>query len=55
MKLYYDCAKGAGNGSLLPGRHVSSFTFEPHWRDRAWPPRDMYAVSAMDQKLGLTA
>lgn len=29
VKLYYDYAKGAGNGALLPGRKRSSFVFEP--------------------------
>ncbi|HEX2256106.1 MAG TPA: glutathione S-transferase family protein [Afifellaceae bacterium] len=31
VKSYYDYAKGAGNGALLPGRRLSSFAFEPHW------------------------
>ena len=53
MKLYYDYAKGAGNGALLPGRTKSSFAFEPHWRTRPWPPRDKYAVAATDAGLGL--
>jgi glutathione S-transferase len=53
VKLYYDYAKGAGNGALLPGRTRSSFVFEPHWRDRPWPPRDKYGVSATDAELGL--
>ena len=52
-KLYYDYAKGAGNGALLPGRAKSSFVFEPHWRTRPWPPRDKYGVSATDAQLGL--
>ena len=34
VKLYYDYAKGAGNGALLPGRARSSFVFDPHWSDR---------------------
>lgn len=55
VKLYYDYAKGAGNGALLPGRRVSSFAFAPHWRDRPWPPQDKYAVSATDEALGLVA
>lgn len=29
VKIYYDYAKGAGNGALLPGRKRSSITFEP--------------------------
>lgn len=53
VKLYYDYAKGAGNGALLPGRTKSSFAFEPHWQTRSWPPRDKYAVSASDTELGL--
>lgn len=53
VKLYYDYAKGAGNGALLPGRERSSFVFEPHWRDRPMPPRDKYGVSAGDAELGL--
>lgn len=53
VKLYYDYAKGAGNGALLPGRTRSSFVFEPGWRDRPWPPADKYARSATDAELGL--
>lgn len=53
VKLYYDYAKGAGNGAALPGRTRSSFVFEPHWRDRPWPPRDKYGASATDAELGL--
>jgi glutathione S-transferase len=53
IKLYYDYAKGAGNGALLPGRRKSSFTFEPDWRARPWPPRNKYAHSATDEELGL--
>jgi glutathione S-transferase len=53
VKLYYDYAKGAGNGALLPGRKVSSFVFEPDWRGRPWPPRDKYGTSATDEQLGL--
>jgi len=53
VKLYHDYAKGAGNGALLPGRRVSSFTFEPDWRGRPWPPRDKYEHSASDTELGL--
>jgi glutathione S-transferase len=53
VKLYYDYAKGAGNGALVPGRTRSSFAFEPHWRDRPWPPRDKYRHSATDAELGL--
>jgi glutathione S-transferase len=53
VKLYYDYAKGAGNGALLPGRTRSSFVFEPHWRTRPWPPRNKYGRAASDQELGL--
>ncbi len=53
VKYYYDYAKGAGNGALLPGRTRSSFVFEPHWRDRPWPPTDKYGHSATDEELGL--
>jgi glutathione S-transferase len=53
VKLYYDYAKGAGNGALLPGRGKSSFAFEPDWRARPWPPRDKYGHSATDEELGL--
>lgn len=53
VKLYYDYAKGAGNGALLPGRHQSSFTFEPDWRVRPWPPKNKYEHCATDEELGL--
>jgi glutathione S-transferase len=53
IKLYYDYAKGAGNGALVDGREVSSFTFEPHWPERPWPPKDKYNHSASDEELGL--
>jgi glutathione S-transferase len=53
VKLYYDYAKGAGNGALLPGRRQSSFTFAPDWRLRPWPPRNKYAHQATDEELGL--
>jgi glutathione S-transferase len=53
VKLYYDYAKGAGNGALLPGRSRSSFAFEPDWRNRPWPPRNKYEHSASDAELGL--
>ena len=53
VKLYYDYAKGAGNGALLPGRRKSSFVFEPDWRERPWPPADKYGHSASDEELGL--
>jgi glutathione S-transferase len=53
VKLYYDYAKGAGNGALLPGRRRSSFAFEPDWRARPWPPRNKYEHGATDAELGL--
>ena len=53
IKLYYDYSKGAGNGTLLPGRSKSSFVFEPDWRARPWPPKDKYEHSASDAELGL--
>lgn len=53
VKAYYDYAKGAGNGTLLPGRSKSSFSFEPDWRSRPWPPANKYAHSASDAELGL--
>lgn len=53
VKLYYDYAKGAGNGALLPGRSKSSMAFEPDWRTRPWPPRNKYEYSATDPELGL--
>jgi glutathione S-transferase len=53
VKLYYDYAKGAGNGALLPGRTRSSFAFEPHWSSRPWPPAAKYESSATDAELGL--
>jgi len=53
IKLYYDYAKGAGNGALVPGRQRSSFVFEPDWRRRPWPPQNKYEHSATDAELGL--
>ncbi|MEO6659171.1 MAG: glutathione S-transferase family protein [Burkholderiaceae bacterium] len=53
VKLYYDYAKGAGNGTLLPHRRRSSFVFEPDWPDRPWPPKEKYSISATDTELGL--
>ena len=53
VKVYYDYAKGAGNGALLPGRRRSSFVLEPDWRARPWPPRNKYEHSATDDELGL--
>ncbi len=55
VKLYYDYALGAGNGALVKGREMSSFAFEPHWRDRPWPPRAKYDGTASDRDLGLIA
>ena len=53
VKLYYDYSQGAGNGALLPGRRRSSFTFDPDWRTRPWPPRNKYEHNANDAELGL--
>ena len=53
VKSYYDYAQGAGNGALVPGRERSSFVFEPHWRERPWPPADKYGHKATDAELGL--
>lgn len=53
VKLYYDYARGAGNGALLPDRARSSFTFDPNWSARPWPPRDKYEHAATDKELGL--
>jgi glutathione S-transferase len=53
VKVYYDYAKGAGNGALLPDRSRSSFVFEPGWNNRPWPPKDKYNHAATDQELGL--
>jgi glutathione S-transferase len=53
VKVYYDYAKGAGNGALVKGRSRSSFVLEPHWSRRPWPPRDKYGLSATDDELGL--
>ncbi|MCI5078019.1 glutathione S-transferase family protein [Oricola sp.] len=53
VKNYYDYALGSGNGALAEGRSVSSFNFEPDWRNRPWPPRDKYETHASDAELGL--
>jgi len=53
VKVYYDYARGAGNGALLPARRRSSFVFEPSWSTRPWPPKDKYAPAASDAALGL--
>lgn len=53
VKLYYDYARGAGNGALVEGRAHSSFIFEPHWATRPWPPKDKYSGGASDEELGL--
>ena len=53
VKLYYDYALGAGNGSVVPGRKHSSFSFEPHWSTRPWPSPDKYRLSLSDAELGL--
>ena len=53
VKLYYDYARGAGNGALLDGRSYSSFVFEPDWASRPWPPKEKYGHGATDTELGL--
>jgi glutathione S-transferase len=53
VKLYYDYALGYGNGALPEGRENSSFTFDPPWSERPWPPRDKYGPAATDRELGL--
>ena len=53
IKLYYDYAQGLGNGALGEGRTRSTFVFEPHWRERPWPPREKYGAIAGDAELGL--
>ena len=53
VKLYYDYAKGAGNGALLDGRTRSSFVFDPDWPGRPMPPADKYGYAATDAELGL--
>jgi len=53
VKIYYDYAKGSGNGALLKGRKASSFIFEPSWKDRPMPPADKYQHAATDDELGL--
>jgi glutathione S-transferase len=53
IKLYYDYARGYGNGAVPTGRTRSSFVFEPNWRDRPMPPPDKYVHHATDAELGL--
>jgi glutathione S-transferase len=53
VKVYHDYALGAGNGALPEGRTRSSFSFDPPWRERPWPPRDKWGVRATDAELGL--
>lgn len=53
VKLYYDYALGAGNGALPNGRQVSTFVFDPPWRQRPWPPAQKYERPASDADLGL--
>lgn len=55
VKLYHDYALGHGNGALAPGRAVSSFALEPHWRLRPWPPRNKWGAPASDAELGLAS
>jgi glutathione S-transferase len=53
VKCYYDYSLGVGNGALPEGRTRSSFVFEPHWRQRPWPPRGKPRPAASDAELGL--
>ena len=53
MKLYFDYSQGAGNGRIPQGRTISSFTLDPHWRDRPMPPRDKWGKAPSDAELGL--
>lgn len=53
VKVYYDYAKGTGNGAVPSGRTRSSFAPQPHWSTRPWPPADKYGVTATDADLGL--
>lgn len=54
VRLYYDYSRGAGGGSLPPGRRVSSMAMSPHWSKRPMPPRDKWnAPDATDAELGL--
>lgn len=53
MSVYYDYAKGAGNGALLPGCTRSSFAFDPDWSVRPWPPQNNYDHDATEAELGL--
>lgn len=53
VKIYYDYAKGTGNGGLVEGRTVSSFVFSPSWQERPMPPCNKYEYSATDEELGL--
>jgi glutathione S-transferase len=55
VKVYYDYARGAGNGRTLPGRQHSSFVFSPPWQQRPWPPKDKYGPLATDEELGLVS
>ncbi len=54
VKLYYDYALGFGNGALPMGRTISSFSMQPRWQDRPWPPADKYETAATDAELGLS-
>jgi glutathione S-transferase len=53
VKVYHDYALGAGNGALPEGRTRSSFSFDPPWRERPWPPRHKWGPRASDAELGL--
>jgi glutathione S-transferase len=53
VKVYYDYSRGVGNGGHVQGREVSSFTLEPPWTERPWPPQAKYGPGATDAELGL--
>ena len=53
IKIYYDYAKGSGNGALLPGRKFSSFALHSKPYMRPMPPKDKYDHTATDEELGL--
>jgi glutathione S-transferase len=53
VKLYYDYSRDVGGGALVPGRSKSSFTMDPHWSSRPWPPKDKWGPGASDSELGL--
>ena len=55
IELYYDYAKGAANGALLPDRTKSLFVVVPRWCTRPMPPKDKHVTNATDAELGLIA